>query len=164
MPLSLGFLAYQPLGFALSPSLWVHWLRQYRICLQCRRPGFSPWVGKILPEKAMATHTSILARRSPWTKEPGGLQSMGSQRVEHSWATYSFLFHEFTVQCSAFLRFFGWDQEINILKMLSHVEGILQEAAVSLDWLLWFTSSLFVSEPFLIIPTPFFTQRHRSSN
>ena len=34
-------------------------------------------------EKAMATHSSILAWRSPWTEEPGGLQSMGSQRVRH---------------------------------------------------------------------------------
>ena len=30
-------------------------------------------------EKEMATHSSILARRIPWTEEPGGLQSMGSQ-------------------------------------------------------------------------------------
>ena len=33
--------------------------------------------------KGMATHSSILARRILWTEEPGGLQSMGSQRVEH---------------------------------------------------------------------------------
>ena len=32
-------------------------------------------------EKGMATHSSILAWRTPWTEEPGGLQSMGSQRV-----------------------------------------------------------------------------------
>ena len=35
-------------------------------------------------EKEMATHSSILAWRIPWTEEPGGLQSMGSQRVEHN--------------------------------------------------------------------------------
>ena len=34
-------------------------------------------------EKEMAAHSSILAWRIPWTEEPGGLQSMGSQRVEH---------------------------------------------------------------------------------
>jgi len=33
--------------------------------------------------KGMATHSSILAWRIPWTEEPGRLQSMGSQRVEH---------------------------------------------------------------------------------
>ena len=34
-------------------------------------------------EKEMATHSSILAWRTPWTEEPGGLQSMGSQKVGH---------------------------------------------------------------------------------
>ena len=34
-------------------------------------------------EEGMATHSSILAWRIPWTEEPGGLQSMGSQRVGH---------------------------------------------------------------------------------
>ena len=34
-------------------------------------------------EKRMATHSSILAWRIPWTEEPGGLQVMGSQRVRH---------------------------------------------------------------------------------
>ena len=34
-------------------------------------------------EKRRATHFSILAWRIPWTKEPGGLQSIGSQRVRH---------------------------------------------------------------------------------
>ena len=34
-------------------------------------------------EKEMATHSSILAWRIPWTEEPSGLQSMGSQRVGH---------------------------------------------------------------------------------
>ena len=34
-------------------------------------------------ENEMATHSSILAWRIPWTEEPGGLQSMGSKRVGH---------------------------------------------------------------------------------
>ena len=38
-------------------------------------------------EKEMATHSSILAWRIPWMEEPGGLQSTGSQRVGHDWAT-----------------------------------------------------------------------------
>ena len=33
------------------------------------------------PEKEMATHSSILSWKIPWTKEPGGLQSMALQRV-----------------------------------------------------------------------------------
>ena len=36
------------------------------------------------PGEGMATHSSILAWRIPWTEEPGGLQSMGSQRVGHN--------------------------------------------------------------------------------
>ena len=36
-----------------------------------------------LLEKGMATHCRILAGSIPWTEEPGGLQSMGSQRVKH---------------------------------------------------------------------------------
>ena len=38
-------------------------------------------------EKGMATHSSNPSRRIPWTEEPGGLQSMGLQRVIHDWAT-----------------------------------------------------------------------------
>ena len=38
-------------------------------------------------EKGMATHSSLLAWEIPWTEEPGGLQSMGSQRVRHNLAT-----------------------------------------------------------------------------
>ena len=38
-------------------------------------------------EKGMATHSSILAWRIPWTEEPGGLQSVGSQRVRDDLVT-----------------------------------------------------------------------------
>ena len=48
---------------------------------------WEPWVGSLgwedPLEEGMATHSSILAWRTPWTKEPGGLQSMGSQRLRH---------------------------------------------------------------------------------
>ena len=43
-------------------------------------------------EKAMAPHSSILAWKIPWTEEPGRLQSMGSLRVGHDWATSLSLF------------------------------------------------------------------------
>ena len=49
------------------------------------------WVRSLVQEdplkKGVATHSSILAWRIPWRKEPGGLQSMASQRVRHNWAT-----------------------------------------------------------------------------
>ena len=48
-----------------------------------KRFGFEPWVGKIPLEEGMATHSGILAWRIPWTDEPGGLQFIGLQRIEH---------------------------------------------------------------------------------
>ena len=57
-----------------------------RICLQCRRPGFDTWVGKYHGE-GNGNPPSTLASRIPWTEEPGGLQSMGSQRDGHHCAT-----------------------------------------------------------------------------
>ena len=51
------------------PAMWETWVR---------------FLGREDPlEKAMATHSSILAWRIPWTEEPGGLQSMGLQRFGH---------------------------------------------------------------------------------
>ena len=44
------------------------------------------------PEMAMASHSSTLAWKIPWTEEPGGLQSMGSLRIRHDWATSLSLF------------------------------------------------------------------------
>ena len=43
--------------------------------------------GEDPPEKGMAAHSSILAWRIPWTEEPGGLRSIGSQKVGHDWTT-----------------------------------------------------------------------------
>ena len=43
-------------------------------------------------EKGMATKSGILTWRIPWTEEPGGLQSVGSQRVGHNWVTHTFTF------------------------------------------------------------------------
>ena len=56
-------------------SYLLHWQRH-------KRHGFDPWVRKI-PWRRAANHFSILAWRIPRTEEPGGLQSMGSQRVGH---------------------------------------------------------------------------------
>ena len=51
-------------------------------------PGSDPWVKKSpWRRKEMATHSSILAWEIPWTEEPDGLLSMGSQRVRHNLAT-----------------------------------------------------------------------------
>ena len=67
---------------------------------QCRRHGFDPWVGKLPLEKEMATHSSILAWRIPCTEDPGGLQSMGLQRVRHDWATNTHITNIFFLSVS----------------------------------------------------------------
>ena len=51
------------------------------------RHRFDSWVGEDPLEKEMATHSSILAWEIPQTEEPGGLQSMGLQRIGHDRAT-----------------------------------------------------------------------------
>ena len=53
------------------------------ICLQCGGPGFDPWAGKIPWRRAWHPTPAFLPGESPWTEEPCGLQSMGSQRVGH---------------------------------------------------------------------------------
>ena len=58
------------------------------------------WVRSLVQEhplkKRMATHSSILAWRIPWTKEPGRLQSVGLQRVRHDRATITHISNIFT--------------------------------------------------------------------
>ena len=59
-------------------------------------------------EKGMATHSSILVWKIPWTVEPGGLESIGSQRVRHDQATISTFTFPLTFQggrtCWALLK------------------------------------------------------------
>ena len=65
------------------------WLKWWRICLpmQEMKETRVQSLGQEDPlEEEMATHSSTLAWRIPWTKEPGGLQPMGSQSVEHDLA------------------------------------------------------------------------------
>ena len=71
-------LEYKSTNSIQGASLVAQWLR---ICLQCRRPRFNPWLRKIPLEEGKATHSSILAWKIPWTEKSGRLQSMGSQRV-----------------------------------------------------------------------------------
>ena len=56
-------------------------------CRRCGRHRFDSWVRKIPLEAETATHSSILPWRMPRTEKPGGLQSMGSQRVGHDLVT-----------------------------------------------------------------------------
>ena len=67
------------IGYPLQCS-WTSLVTQTaKILAKCGRPGFDPWVGKI-PWKGPWQPTPVfLPGESPWTEEPGGLQSMGSR-------------------------------------------------------------------------------------
>ena len=84
--------------FSTQPSLWasshIHtWLLDSLVAQMVKNLPLmqETWVQSLgwedPLEEGMATHFSILAWRTPWTEEPGGLQSMGSQRVGHDWMT-----------------------------------------------------------------------------
>ena len=68
------------------------WLNGKESTCQFRRPGVGSLGGENPLEKEMATHSSIPAWEIPWREEPGGLQCMGSQRVDTTGRNgYSFI-------------------------------------------------------------------------
>ena len=70
-------------------SLVAQWVKR----LPTMRETWVQSLGREDPlEKEVATHSSTLAWRIPWTEKPGRLQSMGSQRVGHDWVTFPFPF------------------------------------------------------------------------
>ena len=81
---SLLTLGHRELIF-VKASLVVQWIKG----LPTMRETQVRSLGREDPlEKEMATHTSTLAWKIPWTEKPGRLQSMGSQRVGHDLATF----------------------------------------------------------------------------
>ena len=81
---------------------WVSLVAQRVKCLPAMQETWVWSLGREDPlEKEMATHSSTLAQKIPWTEEPGRLQSLELQRVEHNWATSLFtLFSFYTVSSS----------------------------------------------------------------
>ena len=70
---------------SLILSVCLRWLSGKESTCQfrrCKRQRFNSWIRKIPLEKQIATHSSILAWRIPWTEEPGGLQPT---RLLHAW-------------------------------------------------------------------------------
>ena len=80
-PLCSNFFSYLFLKFCVI-MCFPWWLSDKESACQCRRPRFR----EEPLEKEMTTHFSILAWEIPWAEKPGGLQSMGLQRVGHDWA------------------------------------------------------------------------------
>ena len=83
-------------GLRRSPGEGIGYSLQYSwaslVAQKVKNPSamWKTWVWSLGwkdPLEGMATHSSILAWRIPWTEKPGGLQSMGLQRVRHDWAT-----------------------------------------------------------------------------
>ena len=65
-------------------KLWASPVTQrQRTCLQCRRQEFESWAGKILWRRPWLPTPVFLPGESQWQEEPGGLRSIGSQRIEH---------------------------------------------------------------------------------
>ena len=104
-PCCLWFLLFMPYNF-LPIDFDVHILN-HDVYYPSHRASLVAQMVKTLPamqetwvlslsqedplEKEMATHSSILAWKTPWTEKPGGLPSMGSQRVGHNWVTNTWL-------------------------------------------------------------------------
>ena len=92
-----------------GPFLTTSWASLVAQRLKCLPAMQGTWVrslGQEDPlEKEMATHSSIFAWRIPWTEEPGGLQSTGSQRVGHDCATSLHFTSLTTSYTSAFFFF-----------------------------------------------------------
>ena len=65
---------------------------QYHKCMFLMIFKYFIFSSIVYSEKAMAPHSSTLAWKIAWMEEPGGLQSMGSRRVRHDWATSPLLF------------------------------------------------------------------------
>ena len=80
-------------------------------------------------EKEIATHSSILAWRIPWTEVLGGLQSLGSQRVGHNLATKQQLeaaFMPILIGYLSYIRLFSFQSLSRALKMIKTGSGAPQ--------------------------------------
>ena len=77
--------------------LWKTWAslvaQVVKNILQFRRPRFNPWVGKIPWRRGQQPTPLFLPEEFHGPEEPGGLQSLGSHRIRHNWATFTFSSH-----------------------------------------------------------------------
>ena len=91
---------YQQIGYSRNVPQHIKAIRASLVAKRLKRlPAMQETrvqsLGREDPlEKEMATHSSILAWRIPWMEEPCRLQSTGSQRVIHDWATFLFFLYD----------------------------------------------------------------------
>ena len=98
-------------------------------------------------EEGMATHSSILAWKIPWTEEPGGLQSIGSQRVGHDWSDLAVM-HDHSHPFGSFCLLLS--PEIWFYRSLLNLFYPLWLISFSThyDWVLMLSSELLFSQHF----------------
>ena len=82
------------------------------------------------PEKGKATYSSILGWRIPWTEEPGALQSVGSQRVGHEWATTTNIMN---ISCYSFCSSM-LDMGFLVAQMVKNLTAMRETWVRSLGW------------------------------
>ena len=80
-------------------------------CRRHKRCRFDPWVGKIPWRRAWQATPVFLPGKSPWAKGPGGLHSIGLQRVGHDWSDLA---------CNTLYRKDHWGPQIDVIFYKSH--------------------------------------------
>jgi len=111
-------------------------------------------------EEGMATHSSILAWRIPWTEEPGGPQSMGSQRVGHNWSNWAYMHTHTHGPASTIIILFYLDSaHFHILEIiLKQISNILS------NYLKTFQYSNLKDRDFEKLDLGFYTKKNKNMN
>ena len=99
-------------------------------CRRHKRHWFDPWVGKILWKREWQPTPVFLPGESPWTEEPGGLQSTGLQRVRHDWSNWTHA-HQFNIL--EWFFFFLYPQSIIFELFLFYYISYLHIYSIFLD-------------------------------
>ena len=113
------------------------------------------WVGKISWRRAWQPTPLFLPGESPWTEEPGGLQSIGSQNVRHDWATKHSTAH--TIFSGIYIQAILYNICFSLSDLLHSVMTVSRSVHVSVNgtilFLLWQSSvPLYVCTTSLSIP------------
>ena len=94
-------------------------------------------------EKGMATHSSSLAWRIPWTEEPGGLQSTASQEARHDWVTFTFTVVKSLSSGIRQIEFESWPYHFSFIMSSRQSLKIFYFLVFHLIELLWMRSRAF---------------------
>ena len=85
------------------------------------RSEFIPWVGKSPRSRKWQPIPVFLSGESPWTEEPGRLQSLGSQRVRHDWVTNTHIYCDKVEKAGFFSLLKSMSRSWNLLKFTSRI-------------------------------------------